>query len=650
MDDGDPGNPGNPPSPESPAEDAASEALWRRLLESSSAEEFHRSWLELQCRLAGGVVGAVLVLAGGDGSQAPGGAASYAPRALWPAAYRLPPALAQLAERCLTTRQVQALEWRPMAGAAAASAQADLAAARLAPRLLVALPLVSGSHVRGTVAAEMDSAARERLALFIEQLRWGSAWLDLRERALADLRDGARHRRAQQVLKLLATMLRHRRNRRRHAAAAALCTELASALACERVSLGFARAGRVRLEAISNTANFDRKTNLSRAIEGAMEECRDQGRAVVYPARIEAGFVLTEAHRALAASQGAAAITTLPLADGDDVAAVLCLERRAGPPFDAAAIELAEALASLAGPVCALLSRASEGILARGARAGRESLRKLAAPGHVAFKLAALGLAGLLVFLVLARGDFRVHAEAVLEGRVQQVVVAPIDGYIVEAPARAGDIVAESAVLCSLDDRDLRLERLRLVGQKDQVLKQQQAALAQRQAAHLRIFDSQLEQVAAQLDLIDAQLARMRVQTPLAGMVVEGDLSQSIGSPVRRGQALFRIAPLDRYRVILQVHERDLAHVEIGQRGELILNAFPLEVYELEVTSITPVSSAFEGENRFRVEAELRGQTQRLRPGLEGLAKISAGRRARVWIWTHEAVDWLRVKLWRWLP
>jgi hypothetical protein len=38
-------------------------------------------------------------------------------------------------------------------------------------------------------------------------------------------------------------------------------------------------------------------------------------------------------------------------------------------------------------------------------------------------------------------GDYMITADASLEGKVQRAVTAPMQGYIVEARARAGDIV-----------------------------------------------------------------------------------------------------------------------------------------------------------------------------------------------------------------
>ena len=129
-----------------------------------------------------------------------------------------------------------------------------------------------------------------------------------------------------------------------------------------------------------------------------------------------------------------------------------------------------------------------------------------------------------------------------------------------------------------------------------------------------------------------------------------GDLSQSLAAPVERGQVLFELAPLDAYRVVLQVNERDVTYVKVGQGGRLLLTGSPSEPMAFVVEKVTPVSTAKEGHNFFRVEAKLDRQIERLRPGMEGVGKVEIDRRLYAWIWTRQVIDWLRLQLWKWLP
>jgi multidrug resistance efflux pump len=243
-----------------------------------------------------------------------------------------------------------------------------------------------------------------------------------------------------------------------------------------------------------------------------------------------------------------------------------------------------------------------------------------------------------------------VAANTVLEPEVRRAVLAPFDGYITDAPKRAGEVVRAGEVLCTLDDRDLKLERLKWRSQREQYAKQYQQALAQRQAALGQIITAQITQAEAELALVEEHIERAQLRAPFESLIVSGDLSQSIGAPVERGKVLFEVAPLESYRVILEVDERDIATVAEGQEGHLVLATFPHTPVPFTVTQMTPVATAREGRNYFRVEAHFAQTPAHLRPGMEGIGKIAIDRRLLLWIWTHQAVDWLRLHLWSWLP
>jgi multidrug resistance efflux pump len=192
---------------------------------------------------------------------------------------------------------------------------------------------------------------------------------------------------------------------------------------------------------------------------------------------------------------------------------------------------------------------------------------------------------------------------------------------------------------------------VKLLSQRDQYNRQYREAMGKRERAQAQIVSAQIAQAEAQLSLVEEQLERTVMVAPFDGIIVSGDLSQRLGSPVERGQVLFQVAPLDSYRVVLQVDERDIAHVSTGQRGELTVSSMPGERFEFEVRNITPVNTAKEGRNLFRVEAALLGEPgARLRPGMQGVGKIHVDERKLVWIWTRGFVDWLRLWIWSWLP
>ena len=201
-----------------------------------------------------------------------------------------------------------------------------------------------------------------------------------------------------------------------------------------------------------------------------------------------------------------------------------------------------------------------------------------------------------------------------------------------------------------LDDSDLALEHLRWLTTRRQRVKEYDRALAERDRAQLNIIKAQIDQAEAQVALFAEQLRRARLVAPFDGVIVAGDLSQSVGASVERGQQLFEIAPLDSYRVILEVDERDISDVTIGQTGTVLLSSLIDTPLAFTVDNVTPVAEAREGRNYFRVEATLDDATGRLRPGMEGVGKTTIERRRLIWIWTHRLVEWVRIKSWAWWP
>jgi RND family efflux transporter MFP subunit len=340
----------------------------------------------------------------------------------------------------------------------------------------------------------------------------------------------------------------------------------------------------------------------------------------------------------------------VPLASKSKVVGALTLERSAERPFDRDTVELCEAVAGLAGPMLDVHRREDQWFLVRFAWWLRDLFGKLFGPRHGGFKLAAILIAAVVGFLVFAKGDYRVSAHTVLEPLVQQAAVAPFNGYIREASVRAGDVVERGALLASLDDRELRLERLKWTGQQEELNKQLRQAMAEHNNAEIQVLSAQLDQVRAQLARVEDQLERTRVTAPFDGVVVSGDLSQSLGAPVERGSVLYEIAPLSSFRIMLQVDERDVADVSVGQQGTLLLSAFPQEPIAFSVEKLTPVATAKDGRNFFQVEAKLAREEPRLRPGMEGVGKIEIDRRRYVWIWTHDIWTSIRLWFWKWMP
>jgi multidrug resistance efflux pump len=583
------------------------------------------SWLAMQCQMIPGVVCAALFPAESGNAECP------VPTACWPTAGQQTSAGLRVAAARALAKNKPVVCSAPQPGGA-----------KTTPPLNLACPILIDGVMLGVIVVEMKATDQQQQRAVLQMLQWGSMWLQLTLQQETDPSDDL----PLKVLQIVAASLEHNEFQ---AAATGCATELSSRLQCERVSFGFMQGKTISLQALSNSANFDGQTNLARALELAMTEAVEQQATIAFPVNAKGGSEVVSANTQLCHQHKTGSVCTVPLSNQESLFGAICFERLSKKPFTAANIKHFEVVAALLGPILELKRQQERHPLHQLWGSAIGFLGKLFGPSHPVLKLTAVLLAAGITAMSLVNGDYRSSGKAVLEGAIQRAVVAPMDGFIKTAAVRPGDVVSMGQVLGSLEDQDLRLERLRWSGQLAQLQKEFREALGNHERTQIGILNAQIEQADAQLQLLDEQLARTEFIAPFDGIVVSGDLQQQLGAPVERGLVLFTVAPLNAYRVVVQVDEQEIFELAEGQTGQLVLSAQPDELMPITVQKITPVSTAEDGRNYFRVEANLEAGSKHLRPGMQGIAKIDIEPRKLIWIWTHGLVNWLRLWTWSWL-
>jgi len=430
-------------------------------------------------------------------------------------------------------------------------------------------------------------------------------------------------------------------------AAAAFASELATKLHCERVSVGFVEDRFARIIAISHGGSLISEAELLTLLGAAMDEAIEQQTSIRYPPLHGSTPRIALSHQDLQRRQGGGVLSIPLVVDRRIVGAVL-FEFQDTRQFDTRRITECEHLISLVGPVLDLMRRNETPWTTRQAELLAKAWEALRSPGRSAWRWTLIGVAALLLLVTLLPFQYNVGGQARIEGAIQRVLVAPADGFLKQSLVRPGDQVKAGQVLVEMAEQDLQIERRKWSSELAQHENAYGAALARADRAQLVINQAKADEARAQLELTEQQLGRSRIEAPFAGIVIKGDLSQSLGAPLQRGEPLVTLAPLDQFRVIIEVDERDIAKVRIGQEGRLALSALPWDALPIKVTRITPMSTAIEGSNIFEVEASIEAPPAGLKPGLQGVARIEAGRRTLLWNWTHRGIEWLGLKLWSW--
>lgn len=446
---------------------------------------------------------------------------------------------------------------------------------------------------------------------------------------------------AEAVLTFQATLLSHDRF---DESATACVTELALKLGFDRVSVGIVEHRRVVVRAVSHSTDVRTKYETNRLVANVMEEAVEQA-AVVSSAEIPGSLPrVVLAHKALVRATGNQ-VFTVPLANNQQIYGAMTFERAANEPLEKEELDYCENLSNLLGPIMLLKWQEAQPWHWR-IRSGmrRHILRAGAFLRWVAY-VGVVGAVGLSFMPV----QYNISAPAKLEGAIQRVLVAPENGFLYESHVRPGDRVKAGELLAELDDQELQLEKRKLESELAQHENAYGTALAESNLVQLVVNQSRAAEARAQLELVEQKISRARIVAPFDGVIISGDLRQSLGAPVQRGDVLLIIAPADAYRLVIEADERDIAHVSSGQSGKVALVSLPDKALSFKVQRITPVAATREGRNFFEVEAELLNPAQHsLRPGLEGVARIHAGQQPFVWIWTHRAWDAIRIAVWSW--
>ena len=487
----------------------------------------------------------------------------------------------------------------------------------------VSQPVFVDQHLCAVVAFKLKPRTEVQLRAVIQLLNWGVRWLV----NLIDNKQTSESSVTVDFLKILVDAKDF------SDAVVRLCDALSSYFSFDRVSIGVARGLNTRVVGVTQNVNMLRNSSLQQDVEAAMTEACDFSQPISYPDSV----IPALCHRTLARRHGMNVIYTQPLRSIDCSYGAITLERIDGSSISAThAAELAN-MGPILGYQLQLMVRRE---YSWSQRVGR-FLQRL---GQA--KVIFLAIACIIALLCFIPANYNVDSDATVEGTVQRVIVAPVDGYIAQAHVRAGDTVQSDTLLAQLEDRDLLLEQQKWRSEYESTAKAYKEALATHQRAESEIAKANMRKTQAELDLVNEQLDRAQVRAPFAGIIVGGDFSQSLGTPVARGQILFEIAPLDSYHVVSEVHERDIAQIREGQSGQLRLMGMPDQLFSITVSRIAPIATAGEGRNYFQVEARINAPDDRIRPGMQGVTKLDVGERSVIWIWTHRL--WAQVRLWMW--
>lgn len=266
--------------------------------------------------------------------------------------------------------------------------------------------------------------------------------------------------------------------------------------------------------------------------------------------------------------------------------------------------------------------------------------------GGVTARRFVTGLGIVLLAAALYPHPYPVRANCELQPVVRRVIAAPFDGLLMRSRAKAGDLVKVGDLLAEMDGRELRSQLAQAVAERERALREADQALAAGDIAASKVAEHEAEALAHQIETLEYRKGHLEVRAPIEGIVLQGNWERSEGAPLRIGDPLFEIGPLDRFVAEVAVPATEVSLVEEGARVTVRLQSGTGGVLHGGITRVSPKSELLEEKNVFICEVPIENDQGDLRAGLKGKAKVEGPRRPLIWSWFRRA--WLALRYYAW--
>lgn len=237
-----------------------------------------------------------------------------------------------------------------------------------------------------------------------------------------------------------------------------------------------------------------------------------------------------------------------------------------------------------------------------------------------------------------------------------------VDGYIAKLHADKGDFVKRGQLLIEIDHTDyqhavdqakanlaaahakvaqqqaalrhatLTLDRMKALI-KNQFVSQQDLDNAQvtfdAAVAVLESLRAQVTQMEVALAQAETNLAYSYIRAPFAGYVAERNLDTgayvtgTTASTSTMSRGILSVHDINTVRVLIEVVEKDIPLITIGQKAELRAEAYPDQVFEGTVTRV--VQALNRATRTMTVEIDLPNKDRRLKGGMFARVEVLVG-------------------------
>lgn len=219
-----------------------------------------------------------------------------------------------------------------------------------------------------------------------------------------------------------------------------------------------------------------------------------------------------------------------------------------------------------------------------------------------------------------------------VEPQSQVTVYSEVNGKVEKLAVDIGDNVTKGDLIAiiekeklilqverleaALESAEVNLENLEKDYERFKNLLEQNVVSQQRFDSVKTAYESaqaQVKELKASLQLNKIQLADSTISAPISGVIAqkfieEGDMVNATSQPV------VSIVDMDTVKVMVNVTEKDIANIKIGQSARIKVDAYPSKIFEGKVSNISPVLDL--ASRTAPIEVKILNPDHSLKPGM----------------------------------
>ncbi len=426
-------------------------------------------------------------------------------------------------------------------------------------------------------------------------------------------------------------------------------------IAYDRCGIAILEKGKLRLGAISGSAEVDRKKPEAQRMEGLLQWIFLSGSDTAVT-QTEDGEITAdrpeteEKFRAIFQQTGLRSFFGVLLKDEEGKLGALGFESKQPLVFDEETRDLLAILVNQATVAVRNAQLYQQVPLVGFLKPLLEKRRKLATIPKRRRQTWAIGAAVTILLLFVCPWPLRIAGPArVLPGR-RAAVTSLVDGVVKAVLHREGDAVAAGDVIATLKDESYEAA---LADARAALQIAESGIAGAREAGNAAaVFDAEArrDEARARIALEEDRYAQTRLRAPAAGVIVTPRIEERVGQFLPRGAELCVVADVHTIMAEVAVPEAEASLVKGGQKVTLKFNSYPGRRFRGSVERVATRIREEGSQGLLIAEVGIPNPNGTLKTGMLGTGKVSVGTRRVITALFRKPVRYLWTKIWPLLP